>query len=127
MVLYQTMICRGDLKANPDALYCFGDNCQRIGLGGQAREMRGEPNAVGIATLHAPGHYFSFKDYDLASQVIYVDLARVRNHLKADGLVVFPLDGVGTGLARLKQSAPDIWTYLCGELSAIGIQNGSAS
>jgi hypothetical protein len=51
------MIYRRDLRANPESLYLFGDNTKRVGIGGQAREMRGEPNAVGIATKNAPGSY----------------------------------------------------------------------
>ena len=54
MIIYQKFIYRSDLKANPSVLYLFGDNLQRVGLGGQAKEMRGEPNAVGIATKKAP-------------------------------------------------------------------------
>jgi hypothetical protein len=34
--------------------YVFGDNGRRIGFGGQAKEMRGEPNAIGVATEWVP-------------------------------------------------------------------------
>ncbi len=52
-------ISRLDLQANPNITFLFGDNVadhgkpldQRIGKGGQAAEMAGEPNAVGIPTL----------------------------------------------------------------------------
>lgn len=49
-LLFQNTIRRAHLRANPKNLYLFGDNEQRRGLGGLARECRGEPNAVGIAT-----------------------------------------------------------------------------
>lgn len=41
-------IKRQDLKSNPNTQYLFGDNLKRSGFGGQAKEMRGEPNAIGI-------------------------------------------------------------------------------
>lgn len=34
------------------------------------------------------------------------------HQLQTGGLVVFPLDGIGTGLARLGQSSPVTFTYL---------------
>ena len=37
-------------RANPRAIYVFGDNLLRKGLGGQAKEMRGEPNTLGIVS-----------------------------------------------------------------------------
>jgi len=43
-------ITRQMLRAEPGTLWVFGDNLQRKGLGGQAKEMRGEPNAIGIPT-----------------------------------------------------------------------------
>lgn len=41
---------RADLQAHPARLYVFGDNFQQRGLGGQTKECRGEPNAIGILT-----------------------------------------------------------------------------
>jgi hypothetical protein len=40
-ILYQHRIYRMDLIANPNILYVFGDNTKRVGMGGQAGEMRG--------------------------------------------------------------------------------------
>ena len=57
-VIYQKRICRDDLRRNPNAVYIFGDNEARTGLGGQAREMRGEPNAMGIATKRSPHEFW---------------------------------------------------------------------
>ena len=50
----QKWIARADLKQNQDRIYLFGDNVERVGHGGQAKEMRGEPNAIGIATKLKP-------------------------------------------------------------------------
>ena len=47
----QTWITRDDLRANRDLIYVFGDNVERAGRRGLAREMRGEPNAHGYQHL----------------------------------------------------------------------------
>ncbi len=124
MILYQHQIVRADLKANHAALYVFGDNVQRIGLGGQAREMRGEPNAVGIPTKRSPHVYFRDDDYDEAVASMQTAFNRLANHLLlAGGVIVFPALGIGTGLANLPSQAPKIWNYLNAKLHALGITN----
>ena len=52
MIVYRTdkVITRDKIKENPDVLYLFGDKLLRKGLGGQAKEMRGEPNTLGIVS-----------------------------------------------------------------------------
>ncbi len=47
-------ITRQMVRAEPEAYWVFGDNLARKGLGGKAREMRGEPNTIGIVTKRAP-------------------------------------------------------------------------
>lgn len=97
---------------HPDELFVFGDNLTKTGFGGQARVLRGEPNAVGIPTKVSPAQYFS--DSDFAKAKIAIDAAYVKlaNHLAQNGIVNWPADGVGTGLARLEEKAPKIWEYL---------------
>ncbi|SDK47143.1 hypothetical protein [Bradyrhizobium ottawaense] len=53
-VVFQNWITRNDLLDNRDKMYVFGDNVQRTGFAGQAKEMRGEPNAIGVVTKWAP-------------------------------------------------------------------------
>lgn len=110
-VIYQKFIFRADLKANPDVLYLFGDNTMRQGYGGQAKEMRGEPNACGVATKLTPtsgsNAYFDDADYKENVRVIAKDLRRAFQHRNAGGLVVIPLDGLGTGLSELPTRAPE--------------------
>jgi uncharacterized protein YehS (DUF1456 family) len=101
-----------DVKANPNKIYVFGDNTQRTGTGGQA-QIRNNSNAMGIATKLAPSMNDSafMTDKDLAKNkaVIDGDIAKI----KATGkTVVFPKDGLGTGLAKLKEKAPQTYAYL---------------
>ena len=109
---------RAMLKARSDALFVFGDNMLRAGLGGQARECRGEPNAVGIPTKHRPEMsapaFFNDADLDdqAMKQAIDAGLVRLASHLLAGGTVVLPADGLGTGLAELPRRAPRIHAYI---------------
>lgn len=115
-VIKQKMIYREDLRANPDRIYLFGDNSIRIGNGGQAGAMRGEPNALGIATKWTPSMddraFFSDSRYEDARDLIEADLVPVIEALKAGKTVVIPEDGLGTGLSQLPSRAPAVNLYL---------------
>jgi hypothetical protein len=104
-VKYLDWITRDMLRAEPEAYFVFGDNGQRVGFGGQAMEMRDEPNALGVATLYAPGLYFRADD-PKALCTVAADLARVGGALTSHHTVYVPADGLGTGLARLAGNAP---------------------
>lgn len=125
-IVRQKMIYREDLQANPRMLYIFGDNLQRIGYGGQAAEMRGEPNAFGIATKRTCGHlpqdYFYDTEGDVKA-VLRSEFARLEETLKEElevdkpdyfkyiGVVI-PLDGIGTGLSRMPEFAPKMLAFI---------------
>jgi hypothetical protein len=115
-VVFQKFIYREDLQANPEVLYVFGDNYGRQGMGGQAKEMRGEPNAVGVATKKAPTHletdYFSDDAYEYHVRRVKEDFQDVVDHLQMEGVVVIPSDGIGTGLSRLPEFAPEVDTFI---------------
>lgn len=101
-----------DVKANPDKIYVFGDNTKRTGTGGQA-QIRNNENAFGIRTKVSPSTdkdaYFDESMGYPPMQMIKEDIDRI----KADGrTVVFPKDGIGTGLAKLKEKAPRYYNYL---------------
>jgi len=108
--------CRADLRAHPDRLFAFGDNLDGRGLGGQAREARGEPNAVGIITKLRPSMDDSAFLRDLDLPLITVRwreaFQRINWHLLQGGVVVWPVDGVGTGRAQLRTRAPALWREL---------------
>src|SRR5271170_3204430 len=107
---FEKNITRQMLKDNPSVLYVFGDNMVERGFGGQAKEMRGEPNAVGIPTKYYPGSkendYFADKDFAEAKAKIDLAFGRLIDHVLKGGDIVWPADGVGTGLADLKNRAP---------------------
>lgn len=112
----QKFIVRQDLRNNPNALYIFGDNVCRIGHGGQAKEMRGEPNAFGIVTKMAP----TYNPKDFFSDSLPCFYAVMNDfdelyHLLQKGqydTLVIPQDGIGTGIAKLQENAPLILAYI---------------
>lgn len=110
MIEYRDYITRAMLRAEPKALFVFGDNLIRRGLGGQAKEMRGEPNAIGIPTKRFPTMEKDafLKDKDLAE---WLERSAFNMGLLVahEGKIVWPCAGIGTGLAQLKQHAPMIW------------------
>ena len=122
-IIKQKRIESEDCQANPEALYLFGDNDQRIGYGGQARAMRDEENAVGIRTKWLPNMkpaaFFDDDDYDEITAMIYQDLEPARAHLSAGKIVVIPMDGLGTGLSQLPDRAPRVFAYLQEQLTEL--------
>lgn len=101
-----------DVKANPDKIFVFGDNVQRTGTGGQA-QIRNNPNAFGIATKLKPSNrvdaFMSDNDLENNKKIIDSDIQKILDQNKP---LVFPKDGFGTGLAKLKEKAPRTYEYL---------------
>ncbi len=121
-VIQQEIIKRSDARRNPRVLYVFGDNVTRKGLGGQARELRGERNSVGIRTKYTPGEqYFVEAPAETIAQcrMIDEDMKRLFNHVARGGVVVWPSQGVGTGRARLPITAPTTFDYLMSKFKAL--------
>ena len=111
-------ITREFVRSHPTWLFVFGDNLAKKGLGGQAREMRGEPNAVGIATKRSPSMNSDafFSDSDIHNVIVMgaiKDSFRILEfHLLSGDVVVIPKNGVGGGLANLPVNAPLIDTFI---------------
>jgi hypothetical protein len=110
---YRKFITREEMRLEPETLFVFGDNLERKGYEGQAAQMRGEPNAVGIPTKRLPSKkpeaYFSDADFDeVLEHLLFADFTLV-DHLNKGGTVVWPEDGIGTGFAKLQKKAPKIW------------------
>lgn len=113
MIIFQHRIYRIDLRANPDVLYVFGDNVDRVGLGGQAGEMRGEPNAVGVATKWSPfmneSAFFNDVDYDGIAKIIDADFEPLFKAALNRKTIILPADGLGTGLSEMPTRCPKLY------------------
>lgn len=116
-------ITRDDVRAERDKIFLFGDNLTGRGLGGQAKEMRGEENAVGIPTKKAPSNNPNsfFTDKEFAANKIAIDEAFGK--IPPDKTIVIPKAGLGTGLAQLEEKAPRTFAYLNEKLVEIGFSN----
>ena len=109
-ILKQHRYYRSDLQSNPNVLYVFGDNEQAKGKKGQAAEARGEPNAFGIPTKRAPFSsdeaFWTDDELDRQTGILDNRFAELEAELAAGRIVVWPSDGIGTGLSKLPERAP---------------------
>lgn len=121
VLLRQQYITREDLRLNPQVIYLFGDNMLHVGLGGQAAEMRGQDNAVGIPTKWAPGadpeDYFyddmSLADWHAATYTIqHAFVFAYERAASMSGIVIVSAAGLGTGLSDLQNKAPRLLKYI---------------
>lgn len=114
-------ITRDDLRKEPDKIFLFGDNLEQRGLGGQAKEMRGEPNSIGIPTKKKPSNTPDsfFTDAELESNKAAIDAAFAK--IPVGKTVVIPEDGLGTGLADLPNKAPLTFEYLKSKLRELSL------
>lgn len=122
VMVWRDRISREFVRLHPKDVFLFGDNLERRGLGGQAAEMRGEPNAVGIPTKRSPAMtpdaFFSDDMPDYAEVVRKIDAClRHASGLAVllGGRIIVPA-GLGQGLAELPRRAPRLWLWLAGEL-----------
>ncbi len=113
---YMTFYTRPEIRANPSKLFVFGDNFARKGFGGQAKEARGEPNAVGIPTKRKPTYakdaYLTDSDLEEWKAIAAPEMQRLINWLNGGFTVVWPQEGIGTGLANLENEAPSIFAAI---------------
>lgn len=109
-VMFQFRYYESDLDMNPEAYYVFGDNDMRDGRGGQAKVCRGRQNAFGVRTKKAPGRsesaYYTDDEYHENVRKIGEDFRYIEQELQRGRIVVFPTEGMGTGLAQLRTRAP---------------------
>ena len=117
MIIKQKFITRDDVRKNKDThIYLFGDNIVEIGLGGQAKEMRGEPNTIGIPTKWRPdmgeSSFFNDKDFEELAKIIWGRFMAANFYKNQGKIIVIPEDGLGTGLAKLEEKAPKILEFI---------------
>ena len=105
------------LRSNLEKLYVFGDNTERAGKGGQAI-IRDEINAIGIATKVDTQTFMMDKDYFNNIAIIDNDIFRIKESYLNDQYeeVVFPINGLGTGLSSMQERCPRTFLYLCERL-----------
>lgn len=105
-------ITRDMVRKNTHKTFVFGDNFEEWGLGGQAKEMRGEDNAFGIPTKLSPKKYLSDDNYDLCLWKWTKCFLVLRSLLHQNKIIVWPRAGIGIGRAKLSTSAPRCFDLL---------------
>lgn len=116
-------ITRKMLRDNPDKVFVFGDNEARKGLGGQAQQMRGEPNAIGVATKRLPSRgedaYWSDADFERNKRILDADFKPAFEAKAAGKEVIVPKNGIGGGLSELGSRAPRTLEYINQQLDRL--------
>ncbi|WP_298752127.1 hypothetical protein [uncultured Arcobacter sp.] len=106
---YSVELCRN----HPDKIFVFGDNLQKTGRGGQAI-IRDCKNTFGIPTKVKPAmtesSFFSDKPYECIA--VEEELVKLNKLYNMGRNLVFPIDGIGTGLAKLKEKSPMIYNLI---------------
>ena len=127
-IRYQDWITRAEVQQNSEWYYLFGDNAQMRGYGGQAKEMRGEPNAIGIPTKKRPSmtvdSFFTDSEFPENIAAIQPRLDQIELLLKQGYTIVIPAAGLGTGLSRLDKTAPLTFQWLQTKLTELGAAHG---
>ena len=116
-LIYKKRISREDIRSTfPTHIYLFGDNMERVGMGGQAYSMRGEPNSFGVPTKWKPdsreSSYFSDGDFLAVKNAIRFPVYIATAWIFDGKTLVIPADGLGTGLSELPVRAPKIYRFI---------------
>lgn len=100
-----------DVKSNKHCLFVFGDNDLRLGKKGQAI-IRDEPNAIGIPTKKKPTlkdtDFYTDNEIEYSTNQIKIAIIKIKEAINHNNYhnVIFPLNGLGTGLSQLPTRAP---------------------
>ncbi|HQU93093.1 MAG TPA: hypothetical protein PLK77_12385 [Pyrinomonadaceae bacterium] len=116
-VVRMKWITRSFVREHRDHIFLFGDNLARRGFGGQAAQMRAEPNAIGIPTKKLPSNVDQafFTDAEFEQNKTAIDRAFDRLYRMSSTVgqvIVMPAHGLGTGRAQLENRAPLTFAYL---------------
>lgn len=101
-------------------LFVYGDNDKKIGCKGQSI-IRNMTNSIGIPTKKSPTlkleSFYTDDEYEDNVRKINEAIGKVMIRSKEYEKIVFPRDGLGTGLAQLPKRAPKTYEYLRSQLN----------
>lgn len=108
-------------RVNFDTLFIFGDNDERVGMGGQAI-IREQKNSVGFSTKKAPGglkeDYYTDDEYEGNCKKIEEEIEKIKKYAQEGEYkaIAFPFMGLGTGLSEMPLRCPKTFFYMCTRL-----------
>lgn len=104
-----------DVQKHKNWLFVYGDNDIHIGNGGQAI-IRDEPNTIGVPTKKLPSMskkaFYTDAELEDNKKKINAAFRDIQSRSKYYDHVVFPEDGLGTGLAMLPTYAPQTLEHI---------------
>lgn len=108
-LLYKPSLC----KEHPNWLFVFGDNIAERGKAGQAI-IRDEPNTFGIPTKWFPNMKETsfFSDLNTEFALVNSKINHLLEKQKNYDVVVFPVAGLGTGLAQMQIHSPKLYKHM---------------
>jgi DNA polymerase elongation subunit (family B) len=122
-IITMDYITREYVQANKNMVFIFGDNDLKTGLGGQAAQMRGEKNTIGIPTKKKPDitddSYYTDDEFEQNKKKINFAVSLIIREIRMGKTIVLPSNGIGTGLARLQEKAPKTFKFLQATLNAL--------
>ena len=96
----ERIITREYLANHPNEIFVFGDNTERVGMGGAAL-LRNMPNTYGFITKKRPSHnpedYYRPNEYE---KVFYVEVAKLIQIMKENPDKKYLISKLGAGLAN---------------------------
>jgi len=106
---YSEQLC----KENKGMIFVFGDNLESYGKGGQA-VIRDCDNAFGIPTKRKPSMNEDafFSDQDDEEKIVLKKLRELYKEMLKGKIIVFPKNGLGTGLAKMNEKSPKIFMMM---------------
>lgn len=120
-----TIIKKEKVRENPDVLYLFGDNDLRRGLGGQAKEMRYEPNTLGISTKKVPSNdpsaFKTDNEFEENVLILQEDFKKVHEAILSGKYKAIVIPPIGVGLAKLPLYAPKTYAVLERHISLVKV------
>lgn len=116
VIVQKKWFTKEQIEEDRNVYFLFGDNVIRKGTGGQAKVCRDQPNCIGIVTKLKPDYeetsYMSDDNYEENIKKINADFRLVYELLQNGKTVIFPYDGIGTGVAELPKRAPQTFEYI---------------
>lgn len=115
------------VKENKNIFFVFGDNLVKKGKGGQA-VIRGLKNTIGVPTKKYPSNrsnsYMSDDELNSNKEAINQAFVKINEKIKEGYFIALPKDGLGTGLAKLKEKAPKTNEYLLNKIEKLKKDHG---
>ena len=115
------------VRENRNIYFVFGDNLIKSGKGGQAI-IRDFKNTIGVPTKKYPSNnkrsFMTDDEFKSNKKEIDIAFDKIRDKIKEGYFIALPVNGLGTGLAKLEEKAPKTNEYLLKRLEKLKKEYG---